>query len=173
MDTFFSATSRGFYSDALRVDYDLAGAWPSDAIKVDPETEAALRAALATGATIEHAGQEWRVTPTLQIPFSVLAVPQMEAFRQNREIALNRLSGLGFTALLAGDAEHAQEVAAVRSNLLSVPEVPAVRDAEDLDALGAALAAAWAGAYAGTTAPEIATAMAVGAGGGQTRPPPP
>lgn len=173
MSTFFSATSRGFYSDALRVDYDLAGTWPSDAIEVDPETEVALRAALATGAAIEHAGQEWRVTPPLAIPFSVLAAPQMDAFRQNREIALNRLNGLGFAALLSNNSGHAQEIAAVRSNLLSVPEVPAVRDAEDLDALGAALATAWAEAYAGTTAPEIATAMAVGAGGGQTRPPPP
>lgn len=171
MNTFFSATSRGFYSDALRVDYDLAGTWPSDAIEVDPETEAVLRAALAMGATIEPDGQEWRVTPASPAPFSVLAAPQMNAFRQNREIALNRLSGLGFAALLSNNNDHAQEIAAVRSNLLDVPEVPAVRDAEDLNALGAALATAWEWAYAGTTAPEIATAMAVGAGGGQTRPP--
>ncbi|WP_079518060.1 tail fiber assembly protein [Kosakonia radicincitans] len=34
MTTYFSATTRGFYPDAFKSDYDAAGTWPADAIEV-------------------------------------------------------------------------------------------------------------------------------------------
>lgn len=170
MTTFFSAASRGFYSEALRADYDRAGTWPLDAVEVDADTETALRAALVLGSTVEHINGEWRVTPPPPIPFEVLAAPRMESFRQNREIVLNRLSGIGFSALQDGDQAQAHKVAVAREILLATPSSPAVQIAQDLGALNAALNAEWAGAA--DLDPEIATAMAVGAGGGQTRPPP-
>lgn len=170
MTTFFSAATSGFYSEELRAAYDAAGTWPSDAIEIDAGLEATLRAALAVGATIEYLSGDWSVTPPPAIPFSEIAAPRLASFRQNREIALNRLSGIGFAALLAADADHAREIAAVRNSLLGIPSIPAVRDALTLPDLDAALDAAWLGAYVGGESTEIATAMAVGAGGGQTRP---
>lgn len=166
----FSLTTMGFYAQALREDYESAGTLPEDAIAIDAKTEQALRAAIEKGAVIRRMGDAWDITAAAPRPFEEVAAPRMAAFRQNREIALNRLSGLGFAALLAGDTAHAQEVASVRSALLDVPALPQVKDAASLDALDAALNAAWESAYVDSESEAVATAMAVGAGGGQTRP---
>lgn len=168
---FFSQATNGFYPASMKDQYDAAGTWPRDAVLVTPDEEAALRLAIQDGATLAHSSKGWVITPAAARPFAEVAAPRMASFRQNREISLNRLSGLGFAALQVGDTDLAQEVAAVRAALLDAPALPSVAGASTLDALDAALAAAWEGAYRDTSEEEIATAMAVGAGGGQTRPP--
>lgn len=168
MNMFFAASTQGFYDPNFRHDYDAAQSWPADAVEVDPETEARLRAAIQAGAVILALGEDWEITPA---PFAGQAAERMDSFRRAREIALNRLSGIGFAALLAGDTEHAQEVSTVRAALLDIPALPAVSGADSAESLATALSDAWLAAYRDTSAEEIATAMAVGAGGGQTRPP--
>lgn len=164
---YFSQSTLGFYRSDWRATYEESGTWPADAQEVSPEDEEAIRAALGRGASVNRGASGWEFSYPV---FNPVESGALASFRANRELALNRLSGIGFAALLAGDTEHAQEVAAVRAALLGVPALPAVRGAESAEELAAALDSAWAGAYAGATVPEIATAMAVGAGGGQTRP---
>jgi len=167
---FFSITQQGFFTEDWRAQYEAAGTWPEDAVEIDAGTENFLREALAAGSTITRQNEEWVLQAPEPISFDILAVPRMNAFRQNRETALNRLSGIGFAALLAGRTDEAKEIAAVRSSLLDIPALPQVQTAGTLEALDAALNAAWRGAYAGGDSSAIAAAMAVGAGGGQTRP---
>lgn len=164
MDTRFSPSTGCFYPRDISYPE-----LPDDLIDVSQKDfDAAMDR--PAGHTFAFVGGALVISPPAPVVFSDLAAPRLAAFRQNRETALNRLSGMGFAALQVGDTDQAQEIATVRANLLDVPAVPAVRNATTLPALDAALAAAWQGAYAGTSTEEIATAMAVGAGGGQTRP---
>lgn len=167
MKTFFSLAQLGFFPESMKPEYDAAGTWPLDAVEVSQENENTLRAAISNGSTILRVGEAWGFTAP---PFETIAAPRLASFRQNREVALNRLNGLGFAALLSGNAEQAEEIASVRASLLDVPTLPQVQAAATLQNLDAALDTAWRGAYAGSESTEIAAAMAVGAGGGQTRP---
>lgn len=165
MTTRYSPSTGNFYP--LDISYPIL---PEDLIEVSDEDYVAAMGR-ATGWTFGFVDGKVVLAPPAPVSFAAVAAPRMAAFRQNREIALNRLSGIGFAALQDGDTAHAYEVASVRLALLNVPSLPAVRNAESLAALDAALEAAWTGAYVGGESDEIVTAMAVGAGGGQTRPP--
>lgn len=43
MKKYYSPTTRGFYAEELRADYEAAGTWPSDAYEVTTEEEVELR----------------------------------------------------------------------------------------------------------------------------------
>ena len=142
---FFSSSTRGFYPEQMRADYDAAGTWPDDAVEVSPEDEARLRDAIAACAAIRlTAGGKWKITAALPPPFSVLAAPVLAGVRQVRDALLNRLAGIGFAAMADGDADTVQAIAAARAWLLDITICPTVAAAQDIEALQAAVNAEYA-----------------------------
>lgn len=53
MTKYFSKTTGSFYDDALRNEYESAGSWPANAVKIADELHAELMTAQAAGRTIE------------------------------------------------------------------------------------------------------------------------
>ncbi|MCC7596735.1 hypothetical protein IGS61_04510 [Janthinobacterium sp. FW305-129] len=142
MTIFYSNTTRGFYPEDMRADYEQAGTWPADGVKVAPEDEAMLREAITAGATIrKQSGGKWSITAPPPPPFAVLATPYLAGVRQARDAILNRLAGIGFAAMASGDAATAQAVATARTCLLDITTCATVAAAQDLDALQAAVSA--------------------------------
>lgn len=76
------------------------------------------------------------------IPFEQLAEVEFSEFRSLREMFLNRISGIGFAALAAGDSAMVGVVVDVRQALLDLPESEGVVTAivaRDIAALRAAI----------------------------------
>lgn len=142
---FFSSSTRGFYPEQMRADYDAAGTWPDDAVEVSPEDEARLRDAIAACAAIRlTTGGKWKITAAPPPPFAVLAAPVLAGVRQVRDAILNRLAGIGFAAMADGDADTVQAIAAARAWLLDITICPTVAAAQDIEALQAAVNAEYA-----------------------------
>lgn len=142
MTIFYSNTTRGFYPEDMRADYEQAGTWPADGVEVAPEDEAMLREAITAGATIrKKSGGKWSITAPPPPPFAVLAAPYLAGVRQTRDAILNRLAGIGFAAMASSDAVTAQAIAAARTCLLDITVCPTVAAAQDMDALQAAVSA--------------------------------
>ena len=142
---YFSNTTRGFYPEQMRADYDAAGTWPDDAVEVSSEDEARLREAIAACASIRMtAGGKWKITAAPPPPFAVLAAPVLTSVRQTRDAILNRLAGIGFAAMADGDADTVQAIAAARAWLLDITICPMVAAAQDIEALQATINAEYA-----------------------------
>ena len=142
MTIFYSNTTRGFYPEDMRADYEQAGTWPADGVEVTPDDEAMLREAITAGATIrKKSGGKWSITAPPPPPFTVLAAPYLASVRQARDAILNRLAGIGFAAMASGDVATAQAVAAARTCLLDITTCPTVAAAQDIEALQAAVSA--------------------------------
>ena len=142
MTIFYSNTTRGFYPEDMRADYEQAGTWPADGVEVTPDDEAMLREAITAGATIrKKSGGKWSITAPPPPPFAVLASPILASVRQARDAILNRLAGIGFAAMASGDAATAQAVATARTCLLDITTCPTVAAAQDIEALQAAVSA--------------------------------
>lgn len=63
--------------------------------------------------------------------------------RELREKILNRLAGIGFTALASGDTKTADAIIVARQSLLDITKAPSVLAATDADELKAAVLAAY------------------------------
>lgn len=145
MTTFFSITSRGFYPDEMRAEYDVAGTWPGDAVAVDTQTESALRTAIETGSTISVEDGSWTIIPPPLPSFESLASPYLDSVRKIRDGVLNRLAGIGFAAMVASDMVTVNCVLQARSGLLDITSAPPVVAAKDMDELSAAVHAVYLG----------------------------
>ncbi|MET3135273.1 hypothetical protein AAKU55_005581 [Oxalobacteraceae bacterium GrIS 1.11] len=146
----FSLATSGFYPHEDRADYDAAGTWPADAVEVDADTEARLRAAIDAGRIITCQAGVWTFIPAPPPPFAPIAAAYLDTVRVIREQILNRLAGIGFAALLAGDTVTAQAVAVARQTLLDITTAPAVLAARDTDTLKAAVLATYRAIAAAT-----------------------
>jgi hypothetical protein len=135
---FYSNTTRGFYPETMRVDYEVAGSWPADATGVDATTEAALRCAIAAGDTIEPDGNSgWVITPAPISPFD--PIDYLNSVRTIRDEILNRISGIGFAALVEEDSVTVQGVMTARRALLDMTTSTAVLAATDEASIRAAI----------------------------------
>lgn len=70
--------------------------------------------------------------------------PLLKIARAGREIALNRLAGIGFAAQHSGDSATVDACLAARQALLDITKLPAVKAATDDASLTAAIAAGYA-----------------------------
>jgi hypothetical protein len=133
MKKFYSPTTKGFYPEDMRSQYEAAGTWPADAFEVNEEQEAALRA-------------------PQPILFNEAAALFLADVRATREAILNRLAGIGLAALVDGDSGVAEAIAQARRQLLDITEAPEVLtaiEAENLDALEEAVKARYKAIAAG------------------------
>ena len=67
--------------------------------------------------------------------FAELKAIEFAKYRADREAMLNRLTGIGLAALIAGDTTKTTALATLRQGLLDLPSSPAVAAATTLDAL--------------------------------------
>lgn len=77
-------------------------------------------------------------------PFSEVRAIELDLFRVSRERYLNRLSGIGLAAVIAGDTATAQAAATLRQGLLDLPAHPTVEAATELRGLQDAMKAVYA-----------------------------
>ncbi|MET3132225.1 hypothetical protein AAKU55_002495 [Oxalobacteraceae bacterium GrIS 1.11] len=144
MNNLFSLSTLGFYSVEFLGEYVSAGTLPSDAVSVGAATEQRLRDAIGRGDTIVPDGAGgFTVTPAPAPPFAPIAAAYLDTVRVIREQALNRLAGIGFSALQSGDTATAQAVAVARQALLDITKAPAVLAASDAGTLKAAVLATY------------------------------
>ena len=78
--------------------------------------------------------------------------PLLNKVRDAREIALNRLMGIGFAAKESNDAETVAAVLAARQGLLNITSAPGVATATNDAELGGALVAAYSSIVAAAPA---------------------
>lgn len=155
MSKFFSVATGGFYVSELRADYDGAGTWPADAVEVDAATETELRTAICRGDTILYSNDKFIFSPAPLPPFAPIAAAYLDIIRAIREKILNRLAGIGFSALMSGDTELAQAVAAARQAMLDITTGGAVLAATDIGALKVAVRDSYCAAVASAPAELI------------------
>ena len=86
----------------------------------------------ATQVEIAEKSPKWSPNPTL------------DRAREMREVCLNRLVGIGFTAAQTGDQATVDAVITARAELLQITDAPAVVAAQDEQALITALATGYA-----------------------------
>ncbi|MCA1860918.1 hypothetical protein LE191_12475 [Janthinobacterium sp. HSC-3S05] len=144
MNKMFSLIRPGFYAQELRDDFIAAGTWPEDAIEVDSEAEAIIRAAMSRGDVVESDGAGgWSFSPAPPPPFAPVAAAYLNTVRGIREQVLNRLAGIGFASMHSGDEELSQATATARQSLLDITLASDVLGATDLDSLKAAVKSAY------------------------------
>ena len=78
------------------------------------------------GVLLAAVAKDWRVEP-------------LSKFRGDREAMLNRLTGIGLAALVAGDAIKTAALGTLRQGLLDLPSHPSVTAAVDLVAFKLAM----------------------------------
>ena len=88
----------------------------------------------------------------IQPPFGPAKEAELAAFRANRELYLNRLSGIGMAAQFDDRADDLASVIKVRKGLLALTTLPGVVDAASLDELKAAMKQAYAALLVGVPA---------------------
>lgn len=82
--------------------------------------------------------------PLLGMPDRWSPDPLLKIARAGREIALNRLAGIGFAAKETGDAATVAACLVARQALLDITKLPAVKAATDDASLTAAMSAGYA-----------------------------
>ncbi len=112
MAKFYSEKTGAFYASEFREDYEAAGTWPDDATEVTEEAYLIAK-------------QPRQVSDAERRDAILYAV------RTVRETTLNRLTGIGFAAMLAGDADISEAVFTARNDLLAITDTPA-EDADEL-----------------------------------------
>lgn len=121
------------------------GNMPADVIQLTHAEHAALLAGQAEGKQLV-AGPGGRPV-LLDRPGPVWAdvqAAELAAFRELREGYLNRLTGIGLAAQLAGDTDTLAAAVAMRRGLLDMTEAPAVVAATTLEQLQTALKSGYA-----------------------------
>ncbi len=139
---YFSVAKRGFYLEEMKRYYEDAGSWPDDCVEVSEEQEADIRAAIAAGSSVLRSmNGKLEYMPPDPVPFG----PQSEIFlakiRETREVILNRISGIGFAAMVENDAVTTAAVILARQQLLDITSTPSVASAADIDTLKSAVLA--------------------------------
>lgn len=86
---FYSASTGGFYPVSLKIDYEIAGTWPSDAVAVVGEDMAELQAGQSVGKLITSNEQGY---PVLTDP-KPLTPEQLQQQAKTQQIALMNEAG--------------------------------------------------------------------------------
>ena len=135
MTTRYSKTTGTFYP----FDNEYGANLPSDVVEVSTDDFNAVMAR-PVGATfvVDTAGKV-TVKPALVIPFSDISSAHLNGVRITREAILNRLTGLGFAALVANDTVTAAAISVARQGLLDITKAASVTSATTLDGLKAAV----------------------------------
>lgn len=118
-----------------------------EAVLIGPDVIAGIGFSYADGVFTPPPAEE-----TPQVNFAQQAADYMVTVRAIREQVLNRMAGIGVTALVQGDTVTAEGVVAARAALLDITTAPTVVAAKDLPALRAAVTAYYRKAVA--AAPE-------------------
>lgn len=120
---YYSKTTRGFY------DSDFSGdGIPDDAVEIPPALRWELLSAQSTGAVIgfdDSTQLPVVTTPPLLTVDGMRDVVFTEA-RAFREVVLNRLTGIGVRAMVAGDSATAATASDLQQKLLDITKHPAV-----------------------------------------------
>lgn len=85
-------------------------------------------------------------------PFGPAKEAELAAFRTNRELYLNRLSGIGMAAQFEDRADDLTAVIKVRKGLLALTSLPSVTGSATLDELKLAMKQAYAALLVGVSA---------------------
>ncbi|WP_320735090.1 tail fiber assembly protein [Enterobacter ludwigii] len=103
---FYSASTGGFYHVSLKVDYETAGSWPSDAVSVADEDMAALQAGQSAGKQITANAEGY---PVLTDP-KPLTPEQLQQQAKAQQSALMNAAGDAIAPLQdAVDLDEATE----------------------------------------------------------------
>lgn len=124
---------------------------PADAVKVsDSDVQTAIN--LTAGSTYDF-DSTGKLTATAPTSSQLAAMQQatvtanmanvMRVFRDAREILLNRLMGIAYSASLTGDTTTVQACETARQGLLGIPQLASVTGATDESSLETALVAGY------------------------------
>jgi hypothetical protein len=84
----FSISTKGFYHEGKRKDYEAAGTWPDDAKSVTPDDEVRIRTALKNGDSITEDINNVLVISPLVISMDELKAKKFPVIERNRNDAI-------------------------------------------------------------------------------------